>query len=108
MNVKKVAVFIQLKFKVASIIGFSAVFGSRFKLLLTPNLVRDSWCQVCKAEHTAEQAERVIIHLPKEKSLVARENIVQETPGGWKSCFLESYIALAPPEFSFGDRVMVI
>lgn len=78
MNAKKVAVFIRLKFKVASIIGCSAVFESRFKLLLTPNLVRDSWCQVCKAEQT----ERFIIHLLKEKSLVARENIVQENYRG--------------------------
>lgn len=69
VNTKKVAVFIQLKFKVASIIGFSAVFESRFKLLLTPNLVTDSWCRVGKTEQT----ERVIIHLLKEKGLVARE-----------------------------------
>jgi len=73
MNAMKVAVFIQLKFKVASIIGFSAVFESRFKLLFTPNLVRDSLCQVCKAELT----QRVVIHLLKEQSLVPRENIVQ-------------------------------
>lgn len=84
MNAKKVAVFIQLKFKVASLIGFSAEFEIRFKLLLTPNLVRDSWCQV----HKAEQSERVVIHLLKEKSLIARENAVQGNYRGWKSCIL--------------------